>query len=174
MKKTKPCNSTTPEKNKKTFRSIPHLWWQLGRTGTLRKGILLFVPSYIESALLKLAPYFQIPAIGPVDEGSFPIGIVSPRTIRKREIAYSQGISTLQVGDEISPSELISILERMGYTKVSYVRNKKEYAVRGEVVDFYFGQPVRVLFDEDRVESIRIFGPEDQIPIASVSSVSLP
>ncbi|GEM_PF-1056816 len=174
MKKTKPCNSTTPEKSKNTFRSIPHLWWQLGRTGTLHKGVLLFVPSYIESALLKLASYFQIPPIGPVDEGTFPIGIVSPRTIRKREIAYSQGISTLQVGDEISPSELISILERMGYTKVSYVRNKKEYAVRGEVVDFYFGQPVRVLFDEDRVESIRIFGSEDQIPIASVSSVSLP
>ncbi|UZN23210.1 DEAD/DEAH box helicase [bacterium 3DAC] len=173
MAKTRQCNTTTQE-TQKIFKSIPHLWWQLGREGLLNKGTLLYVPSYIESAILKLAPYFDIPPIGPVDMGTFPIGLVSPRSVRKKKIAYSKGISTLKIGDELTPEELVDILKNAGYEKVSYVRGKGEYSRRGEVVDFYFGQPVRVLFDEDIVESLRIFSPDDQIPIASIPSVSLP
>lgn len=172
MEETKQCSTST--QNQMTFESIPHLLWLLGKNDFLKRGVLLFVPSYIESALLKLVPYFDSPPIGPLDVGSFPVGLISPRVIKKKVIAYSTGISTLLVGENFPPSKLIKILEDAGYQKVSYVKNKGEYAVRGEVIDFYFGQPIRVLFDEDVVESIRIFSSEDQLPIASIPHVSLP
>ncbi len=173
MAKKKQCNTTIPT-DKRTFKSIPHLWWQLGSSGFLKKGTLLYVPSYIESAILKLAPYFDVPPVGPIDMGTFPIGILSPRVLRKKQMRYTPMVSTIRVGTKISPDMVISTLNDAGYKKVSYVHGRGEYAVRGEVIDFYFGQPIRIIFDDDEVVGIRIFSPEDQIPIASIGEVSLP
>jgi transcription-repair coupling factor (superfamily II helicase) len=53
-----------------------------------------------------------------------------------------------------------------GYRRVEFVESPGEFAVRGAVLDFYGVEPaaaVRVLYDEDRIESLRTFDPATQI-----------
>ncbi len=156
------------------FSDIPHLWWKLGKDGFLRPGTLLYVPSYIESAIMKMAPYWEVPPIGSIDVANFPVGIVSPRVLRKGKFSLAPQVRELTVGTVMRPEELEAILIRAGFRKVPYVKGKFQYAVRGEVVDFYFGVPVRIVFEDDQVIAMRSFSTEDQVPTGPIQRVVLP
>ncbi len=65
----------------------------------------------------------------------------------------------LAPGDEISFDAVIAHLAALGYERVEQVRTRGEYAVRGGLVDAYpaLGDPLRVEFWGDEVESLRTF-----------------
>ena len=68
-------------------------------------------------------------------------------------------------GGKIDTAELASRLSSYGYTRVPRVQVHGEFALRGEVLDVYMSgenEAFRVLFDYDKVESIKRFDPEDQ------------
>ena len=59
-----------------------------------------------------------------------------------------------------------------GYQRVDFVESPGEFAVRGAVLDFHALEPAvayRVLYDEDRIASIRPFDPISQEPSTVVS-----
>jgi transcription-repair coupling factor (superfamily II helicase) len=80
---------------------------------------------------------------------------------------------TLKKGGVIDTMALAETLSRYGYSRVPRVQLHGEFALRGEVLDIFmrgndfFGpdDAYRVLFDFDKVESIKAFNPIDQSSI---------
>jgi transcription-repair coupling factor (superfamily II helicase) len=70
----------------------------------------------------------------------------------------------LQAGQVMSMQALIERLESSGYVRSGTVTDPGQYAVRGGILDLYppGGQPVRLDFFGDTLESLRAFDPETQ------------
>ena len=74
----------------------------------------------------------------------------------------------IKPGQNADPAELVRTLVSYGYTRVPRVQMRGEFAMRGEVLDVFMGDAdsddgvpdaYRLLFDFDRVESIRPLDP---------------
>jgi transcription-repair coupling factor (superfamily II helicase) len=81
--------------------------------------------------------------------------------------AYIEAFSLeLRPGRQTAISDLTRQLGDAGYTRVSQVTQHGEFAVRGSLIDLYpmgSGQPVRIDFFDDEIESLRYFDPDTQI-----------
>ena len=69
---------------------------------------------------------------------------------------------SLKRGGKIDTISLAKTLVSYGYTRVPRVQVHGEFALRGEVLDIYMGgddEAFRILFDFDRIESIKRFDP---------------
>ncbi len=85
----------------------------------------------------------------------------------------SRGIE-LRAGQRLDPAEFRRQLDDAGYQRVSQVSTHGEYAVRGSLVDLYptgHGQPVRVDFLDNEIESIREFDPDSQLTTGQVDTL---
>jgi len=72
---------------------------------------------------------------------------------------------TLKPGDVIDAAALSKTLISSGYTRVPRVQLHGEFALRGEVLDIFMGgdeEAYRLLFDFDRLETIKKFDPVQQ------------
>ena len=79
----------------------------------------------------------------------------------------------LRSGDLSPRAKVVDALVAAGYQRVDFVESPGEFAVRGAVLDFHALEPAvayRVLYDEDRVASIRTVDPVSQEPGAVVVS----
>ncbi len=81
----------------------------------------------------------------------------------------------LAPGNVLSMQGLIERLEASGYGRAGTVTDPGQYAVRGGILDLYppGGQPVRLDFFGDTLESIRAFDPETQRTEARLDAVQL-
>jgi transcription-repair coupling factor (superfamily II helicase) len=81
----------------------------------------------------------------------------------------------LAPGNAVSMQELIERLEVSGYGRAGTVTDPGQYAVRGGILDLYppGGNPVRLDFFGDTLESIRTFDPETQRTAARLDAVEL-
>ena len=83
---------------------------------------------------------------------------------------------TLRVGDETAPDEIIALLLRGGYERVSLVEVKGEFARRGDILDVYpliADNPIRIDFWGDKIDAIRTFDLSSQRSIADLKSIVL-
>lgn len=83
---------------------------------------------------------------------------------------------TLTVGEEYPLDDLIGMLEGTGYVKREPVTGLGEFSQRGGILDFYspaHGNPVRLEFFGDALESIREFDVETQRSIENRQSCQL-
>ncbi|MBN2656598.1 MAG: transcription-repair coupling factor [Spirochaetales bacterium] len=72
---------------------------------------------------------------------------------------------TMKKGDEFDPVKLETLLQTFGYSRVPRVSVHGEFALRGEVLDIYMpgmDEAVRIVFDFDEIEEIKLFDPMDQ------------
>ncbi|MFA6091311.1 MAG: DEAD/DEAH box helicase [Elusimicrobiota bacterium] len=79
--------------------------------------------------------------------------------------AYAEGRLRLCRGEVFGREKLIERLSALGYRRVEFVEGPGEFAVRGAVVDllpYEPERPVRVLYDGDCIESLRVFDPDTQ------------
>ncbi len=83
------------------------------------------------------------------------------------EQSYFQKMElVLKVGNALKMSELTAKLQEFGYQRVSNVEQSMQYAVRGDIVDFYSVNedlPTRIEFFDEEIESIRDFNVSTQI-----------
>ncbi len=82
---------------------------------------------------------------------------------------FSARTVRFRAGDLSPRDSAIDALLAAGYQRVEFVESPGEFAVRGAVLDFHALEPAvayRVLYDEDRVASIRPFDPISQEPSA--------
>ncbi|MBI4425667.1 MAG: transcription-repair coupling factor [Elusimicrobia bacterium] len=89
---------------------------------------------------------------------------------------WAQRRLRLRSGDRPGRQAILDRLERLGYQRVDFVESPGECAVRGAVVDFYALEPLRalrLLFDEDKLASIRVFDPETQAGGALLGEAAL-
>lgn len=72
--------------------------------------------------------------------------------------------------------ELVLNLVSLGYSRVSFVEDKLQFAVRGDIIDIWPAAndaPVRVLFEYNSIGAIRIFDPGSQLSNAFVHEVNV-
>jgi transcription-repair coupling factor (superfamily II helicase) len=84
---------------------------------------------------------------------------------------------SIRPGGNIDTTALAGTLAAYGYTRVPRVQLHGEFALRGEVLDILMGgddDAYRVLFDFDRVESIRRFDPASQGSLGGTGKETLP
>jgi transcription-repair coupling factor (superfamily II helicase) len=85
---------------------------------------------------------------------------------------FSARTVRFRAGDRSHRDSAIEALAAAGYQRVDFVESPGEFAVRGAVLDFHALEPAvayRILYDEDRVASIRPFDPVSQEPAAVVA-----
>ncbi|HZP09580.1 transcription-repair coupling factor [Methyloceanibacter sp.] len=90
--------------------------------------------------------------------------------------AFISGSSiSLHAGNAVAMQTLIDRLEASGYARSGTVVDPGQYAVRGGILDLYppGGEPVRLDFFGDTLESIRVFQPETQRTKARREEVEL-
>jgi transcription-repair coupling factor (superfamily II helicase) len=82
---------------------------------------------------------------------------------------------TARPGNQIDMKELALRLDTAGFERVSTVRDVGEYAVRGGILDLYVpgGEPLRLDFFGDSLESIRAFDPATQRTTGQRTELSL-
>ncbi|MGV1015029.1 MAG: transcription-repair coupling factor, partial [Methyloceanibacter sp.] len=81
----------------------------------------------------------------------------------------------LQPGNALAMQALTARLETSGYARAGTVTDPGQYAVRGGILDLYppGGQPVRLDFFGDTLESIRAFDPETQRTESRLDTIQL-
>jgi len=80
----------------------------------------------------------------------------------------------LQIGDEISLTDLITTLSHLAYMRVDLVERRGEFAVRGGIIDIFLpmaDRPIRIDFFGDEIEEIKYFDISDQRSTAPVTGV---
>ncbi|MDR1893700.1 MAG: hypothetical protein LBQ61_03270, partial [Spirochaetales bacterium] len=95
--------------------------------------------------------------------------VVNPEWLREKLFA-------IRPGQELDPAAIGDRLSRYGYLRVPLVQGPGEFALRGEVLDLFApGAPeaVRVVFEFDRVEEIKTFGPESQASREKIQEIYL-
>ena len=74
-------------------------------------------------------------------------------------------LRTLEIGQEISLTDLIEHLTRNAYSRTDLVEKRGEFAVRGGIVDVFFPlaiHPIRIDFFGDEIEEMKYFDVADQ------------
>ena len=107
------------------------------------------------------------PGVVIVPERAFLTPLPPPDYIR-------QLLVTLKPGGAIDTAALAETLVSYGYTRVPRVQIRGEFALRGEVLDLIMGdetEAYRVLFDFDRIESIKSFDPPGQNTLEKVNEL---
>ena len=72
---------------------------------------------------------------------------------------------SIKVGSKKTYNEILNYLNNNNYENVSYINNVGEYSKRGEIIDIFSpieNNPVRIFFDFDKVDKIKIFSLENQ------------
>jgi transcription-repair coupling factor (superfamily II helicase) len=96
-----------------------------------------------------------------------PIVVAPIRAVIHRFIATlgAEPLRTIELGDELSLTELIEHFTALSYTRTDLVEKRGEFAVRGGIVDVFLplsDYPVRIDFFGDEIEEIRYFDVSDQ------------
>ncbi len=97
-----------------------------------------------------------------------PIVLATPSALCQPTVpveSYTQSVLTVRVGTTISRDALIDHLVAGGYERMPQVEAPGQFAVRGDIVDFFspaHDQPIRIELFGDEVESIRPFDVETQ------------
>ncbi len=88
---------------------------------------------------------------------------------------WKESSLSFQIGQDIRIDEVAQSLTDMGYLRVPRVSMEGEFALRGEVLDIAVpqGNPVRIIFEWDQIESIRYFSLENQSSCGEVTHVDL-
>ncbi|MGE5436674.1 MAG: CarD family transcriptional regulator, partial [Syntrophothermus sp.] len=92
----------------------------------------------------------------------------------KNKIEQSTTLINSETG--INYNELIEYLNFLNYTKDKFVETPGYYSLRGSIVDFWSyseKNPVRLEFDGDFLESIRLFDPESQRSTKIIEQITL-
>jgi len=82
----------------------------------------------------------------------------------------------IKLGDKINKEEFITMVAKMGYSRVDTTRYHGDISSRGGIVDVFSikdNNPTRIDFFGDNIDSIRRFNPTSQISIKELNSASI-
>jgi transcription-repair coupling factor (superfamily II helicase) len=83
---------------------------------------------------------------------------------------------TITKNNKYDLNNLIVSLSSFGYTRVNFVEDRMQFAVRGDIVDIWAAAnstPIRILFEYDTVSSIRTFDPENQLSNSFIDKIKV-
>jgi transcription-repair coupling factor (superfamily II helicase) len=117
-------------------------------------------------------------ALWRMTSGAGDIVMLTTRSLMRRFVAVEEikhAAAPLRAGDELPLDYLIEHLVSVGYVRSDPIGSVGEFSSRGGILDFYspIGNPVRVEFFGDEIESIREFDPETQRSIREVKETMI-
>lgn len=89
---------------------------------------------------------------------------------------FKEGCISIKVNNRINIEDLKRTLKKIGYSQTSHIDQPLSFASRGGVVDVFsinYGQPIRIEFFDDEVESIRFFDVETQKTIVPIQEAEI-
>ncbi len=95
--------------------------------------------------------------------------VISKKVLKKNTLSVGEG-------DSLSMDFLEEVLTEYNFSRVDFVYEPGQFAVRGSIVDIFSyaaDKPFRLDFFGDDIESIRYFNPDDQLSIEKVKKVSI-
>ncbi len=87
-----------------------------------------------------------------------------------------KNILSLDLEKLITYDDIIRFLNNSGYQRVDFVHDIAQYSIRGEVLDIFspiYVNPVRVLFDFEKIESLNLFSTNNQLSFESIDKYNL-
>ena len=99
---------------------------------------------------------------------------IAERVISKETLTANS--VTLTVGESHDVTELEQRLFELGFSRVDYVYEVGQFAIRGSIVDIYsYGNelPLRIDFFGDEIDSIRTFDIQSQLSIEKMKTVAV-
>jgi transcription-repair coupling factor (superfamily II helicase) len=83
---------------------------------------------------------------------------------------------TITKNNKYDLNNLIVSLSSFGYTRVNFVEDRMQFAVRGDIVDIWAAAnftPIRIFFEYDTVGTIRTFNPESQLSNSFIDKIKI-
>ncbi|HEX6971939.1 MAG TPA: transcription-repair coupling factor, partial [Limnochordia bacterium] len=90
---------------------------------------------------------------------------------------YAAHRLTLEVGQSVSPADVLALLSRVGYAREEKVEGKGQFSLRGGILDVFpvtQERPLRIEFFDNEIESIRTFDPVSQRSLEAQQRAALP
>ena len=123
--------------------------------------------------------YRRMEVIKKLAEGDYSVLVLSVETLMQfmpapKTAAY--GSLKFSTGDIIEPFELADNLSAIGYARVNIIDGKRQFAVRGDVVDIFptsSENPYRIEFYGDEIDSVRVFDIMTQRTVDYAESVEI-
>ena len=149
---------------------------------TYTDDVCLFpMDDFLASVALAISPDLKVRRLETLENLKEHSGIVVTNLMGYLRFLPSIKESTnfellLEKGKNYERDELLSFLDKLGYTRDSLVTSTGEYAVRGYIIDIFpieSDHPIRLEFFGDEIDSIRFFNEETQLSINEVSSFKL-
>ncbi|WP_236006096.1 transcription-repair coupling factor [Paradesulfitobacterium ferrireducens] len=106
--------------------------------------------------------------------------VVSPILAVERRLfpreRWQKSILEFKSGESYQLSEVLNNLIAAGYERLDVVEGKGQFALRGGILDIapLDGEPVRIEFFDDEIDSIRTFDLESQKSVATVTQAVIP
>ena len=94
--------------------------------------------------------------------------------IRKLSSNLAKGNFFKKIDHTIKYSEIIDLLNIMRFEKTNVIHSKGEFAVKGPIIDIYpvsSNKPYRLQFDDQDLETIKVFDIDTQITMSEQSSL---
>src|SRR5262245_61890549 len=129
---------------------------------------VVYFPSYDTEPYQGASPHPQISALrmqalwhllqGGVQILILPVKAATQRIAPPENL--QQSVSVISSGENRSPLEIATLLQKYGYQEKDLVTSKGEFSLRGGILDFYSPAeelPLRVEFFGNKIESLRSF-----------------
>ena len=110
----------------------------------------------------------RLAVLGRLARGERLITLIAGRTLTHEVPSLEEikkGLSTIHLGEETSPMNIVERLYEMGFARTTQVGSRGELALRGGILDLFPWQsnlPYRLEFDETKIVSLRTFDPHSQ------------
>ncbi len=103
--------------------------------------------------------------------------VASVRALLQKTVPREKFVASLrhlEVGETISMNRLLPSLHGLGYERAAIVEEPGSFSSRGGIVDVFSpqaAQPVRIEFLGNEIESLRLFEPQTQRSVDTISSL---
>src|SRR5439155_1009320 len=128
-------------------------------------------PSPMSSSLSELVARLEraLEAAAPVRvaglRGSGPALCLARLLPRRPRAELAAAVTYVVAGETVTPDALVARLVEWGYHRVPLVQDPGDLALRGGILDVFpvgYGEPARLEFMGDAIESMRAFDPTSQ------------
>ncbi len=83
---------------------------------------------------------------------------------------FKSNIFSISKGQKINYTEFAKKLVKIGYKRVDFVQDYSEFSMRGDIIDVFATDPMRIELDFDTVVRIDIFDPTTQRAVKSIDN----
>lgn len=104
---------------------------------------------------------------GILNNNSYPLVVIPLKSFIQRmtsSLSFAASVFHLKIGEN-RREKLIKKLDQLGYERKDIVEERGHWALRGSILDvfpYFYDDPLRIEFSDEKIESIRHFDPTTQ------------